>query len=338
MAADTVRGGAFVRRQLRVIALAIVALLVLVYAVYRVGLVFDIFARRYELVTMVPDALGLREGAPVTLAGQRIGQVAAIEFIPPERKVAGNNLVVRLAIAEGVREQIRLDSRAYFRTQGLLGDRFVDILPGSAQMPALQPGDTLASERTVDVDEFLTQASAVIDSAMLVVASARELTEALARGEGTAGRLLTDDRLYLEMAGSASELRQTLAELRRADGTFGRLLRDPALYDNVTAAVGRADSLLVAMLYSDGTLARLLHDDTLHDALLGTVIRADTTMARVSDFVRRMTDGEGTIQRLFTDPALYDELLRAIVDVQHLINQIRVEPGPFRPDIRIRIF
>jgi phospholipid/cholesterol/gamma-HCH transport system substrate-binding protein len=338
MAADSERGGAFVRRQVRVAALAVVALLVLGYAVYRVGGVFDVFARRYELVTLVPDALGLREGAPVTLAGQRIGQVSAIEFIPPERKIGGNNLLVRLAISEEVREQIRADSRAFFRTQGLLGDRFIDIQPGTPAQRVLPPGDTLVSDRTVDVDEFMTQAASAIDSALVVIAGVRDLAQALARGEGTAGRLLTDETLYNEMVATASQLRGTLGEFGRADGTFGRLMRDPALYDNVTAAVARMDTLVTAVLYSDGSLARLLNDDTFHDALLGTVSRADTAMIRVTDFLQRMTEGDGTIQRLFTDPLLYDELLRAIVDVQYLINQIRADPGPFRPDIRIRIF
>jgi ABC-type transporter Mla subunit MlaD len=102
------------------------------------GLVLDVFARRYEIVTLVPSALGLREGAPVTLAGQRIGQVQRIEFIPVRQKVGDNNLRVVLAITHEVQEQVRVDSRAFLRTAGLLGDRFVDISPGS-------PGDAGAA-------------------------------------------------------------------------------------------------------------------------------------------------------------------------------------------------
>jgi phospholipid/cholesterol/gamma-HCH transport system substrate-binding protein len=335
--------------QLRVALLAVVGILLLIFAVYRVGQVFDVFAARYEVVTLVPSALGLREGAPVTLAGQRIGQVSRIEFIPPGQKVGENNLLLRLALSEEVRDQIRSDSRVFLRTQGLLGDKFVDIQPGSPHAAILTQGDTLIAGRTVDIDEFMAQAASAMDTALLVVRSIRRVADGIAAGEGTLGRLLVDDRLYMEVIGTASAMRTTLAQLNRPDGTFGRLVHDPALYENLTGAVARLDSVAALAMYGEGTIGRLLRDDTLHNSLLGTVervegslisavARADTAMAQITDFLARMTEGDGTVQRLFTDPALYDELLKAIIDVQSLINAIRVDPERYRPDVRVRVF
>jgi phospholipid/cholesterol/gamma-HCH transport system substrate-binding protein len=324
--------------QLRVIILAIVAVLVLIYAIYRVGGVFDVFATRYEVVMTVPSALGLREGAPVTLAGQRIGQVSAIEFIPPALKRGEDNLLLRLAISEEVREQIREDSRAFLRTQGLLGDKFVDIRPGTPGMAMLMPGDTLLSGESVDLDEFMAQAATAMDSALLVVSSVRRIAEGVASGQGTVGRLLTDDQLYTELIGTTAAVRATLAQLNRTDGTFGRLVGDPALYEDLTRAVARIDSIGAVAMHGDGTIGRLLNDDALHRSLLGTVARADSAMIEITGFLTNLTQGDGTVQRLFTDPALYDELLRAVIDVQTLINAIRQDPERFRPDVRVRVF
>src|SRR5690606_16280987 len=67
MAGSNVRKGRIEARQLSVVALAIAALLMLGYGGYRVGKVFDVFSSRYEIQTLVPSVLGLREGAPVTL-------------------------------------------------------------------------------------------------------------------------------------------------------------------------------------------------------------------------------------------------------------------------------
>ena len=108
---STQRQRQFGWKQIRVTSLVIVGLLVLVFAAYQVGKIFDVFASRYELVTLVPNVAGLREGSPVTLAGQRIGQVSSIEYIPVEQKVGNNNLRVVLAVSEEVGEQIRRDSR-----------------------------------------------------------------------------------------------------------------------------------------------------------------------------------------------------------------------------------
>jgi phospholipid/cholesterol/gamma-HCH transport system substrate-binding protein len=325
-------------RQVRVATLLIVATLVLGYAVYRVGLVLDVFARRYEIVTLVPSGLGLREGAPVTLAGQRIGQVSRIEFIPVRQKVGENNLRVTLAIAHQVQEQVRVDSRAFLRTQGLLGDKFVDISPGSPGARVLQAGDTIAAGRSVDLDEFVVQAADALDQATGIVTSLQELAGGLARGEGTVGRLLMDEQLYVNVNATTAELRRTLTEINRADGTFGRLIRDPALYQQLQGAVARVDSLGGLILHSEGTLGMLLRSDTLHQSILGTIGTADNAITDIGLFLRRMTEGDGAVQRLMTDPLLYDEFLRAIVDVQTLINDIRLNPTKYRPSINVDIF
>jgi phospholipid/cholesterol/gamma-HCH transport system substrate-binding protein len=331
-------GGRMGWQQVRVGALLLVSALLLGYAIYRVGQTLDLFARRYEIAMDVPSGLGLREGASVTLAGQRIGQVSAIEFIPVERKRGDENLRVVLAVTYEVRDQIRTDSRAYLRTQGLLGDKFVDISPGTPAGRVLQPGDMIVAGRSLDLDEFMMQASDALEQATAIVANLQNLTGGLVRGEGTVGRLLHDDGLYVSVSSATTELRRTLAEVNRADGTFGRLIRDPALYHQLHNAVARVDSLGALMMYGSGTLGMLLRDDALYTRVLGTIGSADQAVADVGAFIGRMTEGEGTMQRLMTDPALYEEFLKAMVDVQTLLNDIRLNPGKYKPNIMVDIF
>jgi phospholipid/cholesterol/gamma-HCH transport system substrate-binding protein len=325
-------------RQVRVGLLLVVSTFLLAYAVYKVGETLDLFARRYEIAMDVPSGLGLREGAAVTLAGQRIGQVSRIEFIPVERKRGDENLRVVLAISHEVRDQVRTDSRAFLRTQGLLGDKFVDIAPGTPAGRVLQPGDMILAGRSLDLDDFIMQASEALDQATGIVANLQDLTGGLARGEGTVGRLLNDDALYTSMTGASVELRRTLAEVNRADGTFGRMIRDPALYHQLHGAVARVDSLGAMMMYGNGTLGMLLRDDALYSRVLGTIGTADEAIAGVAEFLDRMTTGDGTLQRLMTDPVMYEEFLKAVIDVQTLLNDIRLNPGRYKPNIMVDIF
>lgn len=325
-------------RQGRVAGLIIVSLLLLAYGVYRVGKVFDIFASRYELSTLVPSALGLRPGAPVTLAGQRIGQVKAIEFIPVNRKVGDDNLRIVIAVADGVQDQIRADSRAFLRTQGLLGDKFVDIEPGSSGARILQPGDTLPAGESIDIDQFITLAAGALDQATGIVMNLQELTGGLSRGEGTMGQLLRDDQLYANLNSATVEMRNMLAQINRADGTFGRLVRDPAMYEQIHSAISRMDSLGAMILHGDGSMAQLLRSDTLYRSMLGTLTTADSAVTDLSSFINRFTTGDGTIQRMMSDPELYDQFLRAVTDVQALINEIRLNPAKFKPNITVDVF
>lgn len=325
-------------RQGRVAILILVSLLLLAYGVYRVGRVFDIFATRYELSTLVPSALGLRPGAPVTLAGQRIGQVKAIEFIPVNRKVGDNNLRIVIAVAEGVQDQIRADSRAFLRTQGLLGDKFVDIEPGTPGARILQPGDTMVSGESIDIDQFLNLAAGALDQATGIVLNLQELTGGLSRGEGTMGQLLRDDQLYANLSSATAEMRNMLAEINRADGTFGRLIRDPALYEQIHGAITRMDSLGAMILYGDGSMAQLLRSDSLYRSVLGTLGTADSAVTDLATMVNQLANGDGTIQRMMSDPELYDQFLRAVTDVQTLINDIRLNPSKYKPNITVDVF
>jgi phospholipid/cholesterol/gamma-HCH transport system substrate-binding protein len=333
-----VRRSSFEWRQVRVAALVAASALLLIYAVWRVGAIFDVFADRYELITFVPSALGLREGAPVTLAGQRIGQVAAIEFVPVREKREGVNLRVRLAISDEVQDQIRADSRAFLRTQGLLGDKFVDIQPGSVRAQVLQAGDTVVAGRSVDIDEFIAQASAALDQTTTIVADLRDLTGGLVRGEGTMGRFLADERLYEEMVGATGQLQVTLAEINRADGTLGRLIRDPDLYQQLHGAVSRVDSIGALVLSGQGSVGRLLHDDALFDSFASTAARADSAMGGINALVTRMGEGNGSLQKLLTDPDLYDQFLKAVVDLQALLADVRRSPDKYKPNINVKVF
>ena len=54
--------------------------------------------------------------------------------------------------------------------------------------------------------------------------------------------------------------------------------------------------------------------------------------------VNQLTTGDGTIQRMMTDPELYDQFLRAVTDVQTLINDIRLNPAKYKPNITVDVF
>jgi phospholipid/cholesterol/gamma-HCH transport system substrate-binding protein len=279
------------------------------------------------------------------LAGQRVGQISSIDFIPITRKRGGNNLVIHFSVAEDVRDQIRTDSKVTLRSQGLLGDRFLDIEPGTPGAAIMRAGDTLVATQPLDMDQLLATAARTLDEAHLLVSELRTTTTAINRGEGTLGLLLNDQVLYGRMAGATAELHTTLQNINRSDGTFARLIRDPQLYRQLSSGVARVDSLGVALLHGGGTFNRLLYSDSLYRGFMGVVTgaqgmvgRADTALVGLGAFLGRLGNGEGAIQRALADPALYDQFLKAVVDLQTLLNDIRANPRRYRPEMNVDIF
>lgn len=325
-------------RHVRVGLMLIVVLVLLAYSVWQVGRLFDVFASRYTLVTLVEGSGGLIEGAPVTLAGQRVGQVSGIRFIPVEERRDGASLLVTLSVNQNVRDQIRGDSEASLRTQGLLGDRFVDILPGTAPYPAMEPGDTLPSRPPLDYELVLETAAGTLEQVQTVVGDLEIMTDRIVAGEGTVGALLADDRLYERMVVASGELARLMDSVNRSDGTLARLIRDPAMYEQMNRSLARLDSLGAVIMAGEGSLGRLVTDDALYEGLVSTVGRADSAVLGLQGFVENVNESDGALNRLLQDPALYDEFLRTIVDLQNLIRDVREDPRRFRPEVQVDVF
>lgn len=315
--------------QVRVGLVLIAALAILAVGVFFVGQMGNVFGERYRLVTLMNSAAGLVPGAPVQVAGQAAGQVDRIEFIrPADRPETGEAVAVWVAIDVGMREQVRADSRAQVRTQGLLGDRLIDIEPGSPKRRALEEGDTLAAAPALSYQEMLAQAADAVDGLTRLSRNLGDLTDRLLAGEGTAGSLLADDGLYRELVVLSENLNAVLTPVAEGRGVMGRALTDDELYERLLSAVLSLDTLTAAAAEGEGTLGRLLRSDSLYVALEASATRADSLLAALQA-------GEGAIGKLLSDDRMYEEILKTLVDLNELLADLRENPRKYIPPVEV---
>lgn len=315
--------------QLRVGVVILIGLIILTLAVYRLGQAANLFTSRYELHAFVASAHGIRIGGSVAVAGQMAGTIRRIDFLPPDADTT-RNLRVLLEVDERLREQIRSDSRAQIRTVGLLGDKIIDISPGTPRHPPLEPGDTIAVAPSLDYEEVIAQAAEAVNDLVGLTADLRQITGGLIRGEGTLGQLVTNRTLYDQLSGTLAQTNTLLTRLSRSEGTFGRILEDPALYHQMTSAVAQFDSLLLHVNTDNGTLGRLLRDDSLYVNLVGITTGADSLMSL-------MTQGDGFAAKMMRDQELYDRLNKLVTDLGAVVEDVRREPRRYLRGM-IRIF
>ena len=304
--------------QVRVASVIIFALAVIVLAAYKLGQAANLFTRRYELVVFLKEANGLRQGGSVTLAGQLVGTVEEIEFLPVDFDTS-RNLRVLARIDRSLRDQIRRDSEARLRTMGLLGDKVLDITPGTPQFPVLEQGDTIRVATALDYEAVLAKAAGAVDDVVLLSRDLRTITNGLARGQGTMGQLLTNRAMYDQLTSAMARANALFANLQNPNGTLGRMLNDPTLYNQLTNTVASLDSTLNAVNSSQGSLGRLLRDTTLYTNLTGIAQGADSLMAM-------LTNEQGTLGRMMTDQTLYDQLNKLTSDLSAVLADVRRDP------------
>jgi phospholipid/cholesterol/gamma-HCH transport system substrate-binding protein len=304
--------------QFRVGAIIVAALLILGLAAYKLGQAANLFAKRYELIVYLPNANGLRQGGSVTLAGQLVGTVKEIEFLPVDFDTT-RNLRITARIDRRLREQIRQDSEARLRTMGLLGDKVLDISPGTPRFAVLEPGDTLRVATAMDYEAVLAKAAGAVDDVVGLTKDLRVVTAGLAQGRGTIGQLLTNRAMYDQVTNAMARANALFVGLQNPNGTFGKMLNDPTLYNRLTNAVASLDSTLVALNSNDGSMGRLLRDTTLYTNLVGIAQGADSLMSMLSS-------ADGFVGKMLTDQTLYDQLNKLSTDLGGVLADVRRDP------------
>src|SRR5881409_3138828 len=115
--------------------------------IYALGARARLFESRYTIHADFTEVGGLAEGATVRLAGVQIGRVSGVE-LPPQ---PGGKVRVNLNISREYADRIRQNSVARIETQGLLGDKIVEITVGTPDAPVVPPDGVIAARDPVDL-------------------------------------------------------------------------------------------------------------------------------------------------------------------------------------------
>jgi outer membrane protein OmpA-like peptidoglycan-associated protein len=131
-----------------------------------------LFRRTYRLKAEFQNVVGLNNGADVRVGGIHLGTVKYISL--PDGP--SGKLTVVMDMASSTENIIRQNSVATIKTEGLLGDKYVEISFGSEKAPAIESGDTIKGETPVD---FSDAALAAMNQTKTAAASFAEDADAL---------------------------------------------------------------------------------------------------------------------------------------------------------------
>jgi len=263
--------------------------------VFIVGDFSVLFRKPGETIRVTFDtAAGLDKRADVKMAGVRIGHIRDI-------RLDGRRARVEMTIYAGM--TVPKDSRAMLNMLGLLGEKYVEILPGDSD-EACPDGGEIGSAASVGFDRVGTLLASLSD----------------------------------EIKGAASSLSGTLDEETRAklrtalDGVSGAAEEFRAfLGANRTAVAGAAEEASRTFRTADRTLSGAADDldrtltllrETVEENRVGLrsnlenirdlAVRIEESLALLNASLEKISRGEGTVGRLVQDPALYEEARAAV--------------------------
>lgn len=343
--------------ELRVGLFVLVGLLILAVGIFYVT-GSNVFGPRYRVKTYLPEVAGLATGAPVRLDGVEVGNVEHILLVPrqngkpPDRM---HNIEVVMRLDRRYQNDILTDSVATLVTEGLLGNRYVNIQRGFTGVP-IKNGQAVPGGEEKAIKEVVERSADVLANLQALSTDVQDLIGGVRRGKGSLGKLLTDDQAYNhlnsllaksdqiattiqsgqgtlgklvnndEMANkvekTVDQLNTILADLRAQKGTLGKLLYDPTLYDQAKEAITKGNAFIGDVRAGKGTFGKLATDETLYNKLRDT-------STNLSEATAKLNQSDNTAGKLFSDPQLYNNLTGLSGDMRSLIADFRKNPKKF---------
>ena len=202
-------------RAARLGAFIVATLAILVAGVFIIGGKQYLFSSTYQLRAQFENVAGLDAGGDVRVGGVHSGTVRNI-LLPHQ---PGEKVTVFMDLGKSTHEIIKQDSVATIETEGLLGNQYLAISFGSTGAADVRDGDIIASRAPLEMSDLLKKTSGILDSSQQAIQNATQATANLQsisakidRGQGTAGALVNDKRLYSNLEETTSAMRNTMVQ------------------------------------------------------------------------------------------------------------------------------
>ncbi len=272
-----------------------VCLALLAGLIWKFGKYEPLSRNGYEINVVFSSVGGIVEDASVLYGGIKVGTVHSITL----DQTGELKVIVKLSILEKVK--IRKDAKFIINQSGLLGDRYVDIIPVSATADFLKPGDSVEGSSGIDLSEAI---HSVVDVLHQAAGTIERVDKAIQRIDETVlsrpsldhidSALGNIDTVSSNAIGLTVSLRGVVDENRgKVDSTLTKF-SDAA--DNLREASSNVDQVVIS------------NQDDIRKAVKNL---ADST-TRLNDMLARLEKGQGTVGKLLVDPTLHDELVHLV--------------------------
>jgi len=303
----------------------IIGIVLIGYMSMKVGKLHLSSANGYDVQVLLDSAAGLVEDVSVEIAGVEIGRVRKIQL-------KDGRAMLTLHIRPDI--VLRKDARVMIRTKGILGDKYIEIQPGTPDAPAIEAGGRLV--RTVPATDMDT----LMNTLGEVAKDIKKLTTAFSNVLGGEKGEASLETIVQNVEEMVTNLNQTIKDnqdqvKRVVDNlaAFSDMLNDVGHQnrENINELLhsARNTATTMASLMVDlqeiaqkintgrGSIGRLINDDE-------PIQQLNQVLTSLRDITDRINKGQGTLGKLLTEEETIQNLngtLASLDDITGKINR-----------------
>jgi phospholipid/cholesterol/gamma-HCH transport system substrate-binding protein len=272
-------------------------IMILVAGILVLGGKENSFEKTVTLHAIFNDVSGLQKGNNVWFSGVKVGTVKRVKLISTTK------VQVDVRIEEQSRDFIYRDAKVKVGSDGLIGNKILIIYGGTPGLLPVKADDTLQTEIPLNSAEMMSTLQESNKNLSTITSNFKLISGRLIEGQGTVGKLLTNDTLAMQM-------QATMAMLQIASKNIQMLSSNLATY--------------TAKMQTKGVFANQLVTDT---ALFRTLSSAATQIQQASTNAKELTnnlkevsynlkDSSNVAGVLFHDQRSAAEIKTAIENIQ----------------------
>ena len=264
-----------------------------------------LFSKTFEVYAEFSNIGGLQDGAKVRVAGLDAGEVDTI-YVPSGPSA---RFRVKLRIREDLHPVIRVDSVATIQTDGLVGNKFIQVEAGTDQAQLVPSKGTIQSREPFDLSAMLQRMNDTVDLVSKTIVDLKSgiegalgsVTDTAKEAQELINDLGTDARAIMVSAQKVSaDLNTIVAGVRDGKGSVGKLLTDDALYTSAKGIAADAEktvaSLREASEQAKGAIADLRGENGPMKGIAGSL---QQTLASAKDAMADLAENTEALKRNF---------------------------------------
>ncbi len=235
---------------------------------------FRLFEKGYHFKVVFTYTGGLDKGAPVRVAGVEVGRVDKISLL--------NAKTTKVQLKVWVKEEVQIyqDAEVFINTMGLLGEKYIEITPGTAEAPLLKAGEVIVGKDPVRFEK------------------------ALKMGE----------QMVKKLDGIASCLNSIVVETNAKESIKEILENAHESSEKLNLLLGRLNGM--AEENREGMKVTVANFKAVSTSLRSEMGRFSQSLTSLRNVLGKIEGGEGTIGKLVSSEELYDELHAFIKDIE----------------------
>ena len=220
-------------REIKVGLFVFIAFILLTVMVFSISDFYTV-QPQYTLRVQFNFANGIQVGAPVRLAGVNVGEVKAIRVYRDE---ATQQTHAELGIRISRQARVEEDAVAYINTLGLIGEKYLEIVSGSAGARALETGDMLIGKDSIPTEQLVESGYRVMKKLEDTIGAIHSVVGDEATQKAFKGTLAHAEEASERLAQLLEQSNAVMSSLREGQGTVGQLLSKDDLYKDLQMIV-----------------------------------------------------------------------------------------------------